>query len=229
MYLIVEKDFAYAVSSNEQHGGFYIMRGDNNVETQKIIFIQKYFGTNENIEFEGTAKRIKPDKEKSKVRMEGTYKNLKTGASGEFKIIGAYGQLASKKDVTKVAFAKLLSPDMSLKSSAIQQLKTDPQKVISWAGRYEQKNKWTKMNFDNMHITIEGRVHGTGKDVVGKFEIEGVVDKDRVISFKKQYIGQHFVNYNGKIDEKWSITGTWSLPNNPTGGKFELKRTETVG
>ena len=65
------------------------------------------------------------------------------------------------------------------------------------------------MQFDVLKI-MKKKIKGEGHDGVGLFEIKGKVKHDEV-EFTKQYIGQHAVEYSGKL-EGHTVTGYWSIP-----------------
>jgi hypothetical protein len=56
----------------------------------------------------------------------------------------------------------------------------------------------------------DGRLTGTGWDVVGQFTLTGSVQQDRVIIVKR-YIGQHSVEYLGTYDGEGTMSGMWRI------------------
>jgi hypothetical protein len=68
----------------------------------------------------------------------------------------------------------------------------------------------------------KGRLHGTGEDQIGPFQIQGHYDPDDQVRFTKRY-PYHKVRYEGRWDGA-SIAGTWTI--NDWGyrdrGEFEI-------
>ena len=226
MHLIIDEDFAYAASNDSKSNGFYLIRGDNDSEAQKIIFVQKFYNGNVNILFEGTAKKIKPGKAKSRVKVEGTYINQNTGETDKFYMIGEYGQLVKGIDTaaespTKKRKARIV--EAKSRNSPVKKPPANKPKSIPWVGRYEQFNQWHDMHFSHMQFDHHGDLWGNGDDSVGKFDIKGKINNKLEIKFDKQYIGAHCVTYQGQMDAKHNIHGDWIIQGN-TCGKFELMK-----
>ena len=67
------------------------------------------------------------------------------------------------------------------------------------------------MKFDQFKVTKTDIV-GSGSDAVGDFSLEGKVNEDGEVTFIKQYIGQHAVNYTGTYNKgSKSIEGQWEV------------------
>jgi hypothetical protein len=83
-------------------------------------------------------------------------------------------------------------------------------------GKYHQYQQAYDMFFDFFSLR-EGRVSGQGHDSIGHFTIAGTYDDEGEVSFTKQYIGQHAVEYNGNIKYDnlggFQIQGKWSINN----------------
>ncbi len=90
---------------------------------------------------------------------------------------------------------------------------------IEWNGFYEQFGNKNDVTFQNMQITQDGTISGGGKDPVGDFTISGSLTGSDV-AFKKQYVGQHAVDYKGKLDQG-AIKGTWDVFGQT--GTYEIK------
>jgi hypothetical protein len=60
-----------------------------------------------------------------------------------------------------------------------------------------------------------GQINGKGNDYIGDFTISGTYNSDCNTQFVKQYIGQHSVDYEGKIIKLSSldleIRGKWKI------------------
>ena len=53
---------------------------------------------------------------------------------------------------------------------------------------------------------------GGGKDVVGRFTVEGEYDPTTGrVRMVKQYVGKHAVVYDGSPDGEGCVAGTWSI------------------
>merc|ERR1711879_40756 len=100
-----------------------------------------------------------------------------------------------------------------------------PNYRVEWNGRYEQFGSWHTMKFSDMKYNKSGRLWGAGKDDVGEFTINGEIKPDLQITFDKQYIGQHMVQYKGNMTKDNKITGTWGIPGQKhLNGNFEMKK-----
>lgn len=80
-------------------------------------------------------------------------------------------------------------------------------------GRYFQGGSPSEMVFDYFSID-RGRVRGQGDDEVGAFVISGTYSGSKV-TFVKDYIGQHSVQYDGKLSVpspgSFDLVGRWSI------------------
>ncbi len=83
-------------------------------------------------------------------------------------------------------------------------------------GKYYQYGQGYDMFFDFFSLR-EGRVSGQGNDGIGPFTMAGNYDNQGKVSFTKQYVGQHAVEYNGNIvcDNfgGFKIEGNWTIGN----------------
>lgn len=227
--LIVDDDFVYGVSVDKK--GMYLVQGVNDVETEKVEFIQKYLWKGETYRFQGKVERKNKTKKKSIVKITGWYgKNKEECTDGEFHLEGCWGQLGVTADPKAKLKKKATFEADYLKESQVVEPKPKKPKV-NWAGRYEQFDQWHPMNFDDMQYGAkDGVVVGSGKDDVGGFEISGNLDlKTSHIKFRKQYIGQHYVDYEGDMDAKGDILGTYEIEDEMGDGKFELKKKMQYG
>ena len=75
------------------------------------------------------------------------------------------------------------------------------------------------MLFKKLKISAEG-VKGKGTDDVGKFKLRGTVN-GTTVTFTKQYIGKHSVEYKGEKSGSAEVSGQWKLEGGQTGG-FKL-------
>jgi hypothetical protein len=95
-----------------------------------------------------------------------------------------------------------------------------------WARRNHSDLRWSLLrNFDHLFfLSHAGRVRGQGDDEVGPFVISGSYSGTKV-HFIKEYIGQHSLQYDGKLTQpshgsfelsgRWSVGADWS-------GRFEM-------
>ena len=61
-----------------------------------------------------------------------------------------------------------------------------------------------------LRFAEDGRILGAGADVVGRFVVDGTVDKGSVL-LKKQYVDAHQVDYVGSYDGEGTLQGVWSI------------------
>lgn len=72
-----------------------------------------------------------------------------------------------------------------------------------WYGR--QAMTGLRLAFGN------GRIHGSGSDIVGPFTFEGFLSSDGIVAMRKHYVGQHDVNYVGTFDGEGVMAGEWDI------------------
>ncbi|MDX1929598.1 MAG: hypothetical protein SFV81_23930 [Pirellulaceae bacterium] len=56
-----------------------------------------------------------------------------------------------------------------------------------------------------------GLIRGSGRDVVGEFEMYGTMDQDGRVKIVKQYVGRHQVVYVGSYDGEGTMFGSWLI------------------
>jgi hypothetical protein len=66
----------------------------------------------------------------------------------------------------------------------------------------------------------DGRVEGSGLDIIGPFTFDGTYDSDGTINVVKRY-PHHTVKYQGRYDGEGTIYGEWSIGSYAR-GKFAL-------
>ena len=75
-------------------------------------------------------------------------------------------------------------------------------------GWWEQAG-FGRQSMEQLEISYEGSsLHGTGTDIVGPFQLEGVCEQDHV-AIVKQYIAQHHIEYYGTWDGEGTLHGHW--------------------
>jgi len=93
---------------------------------------------------------------------------------------------------------------------------------VQWTGYFVMDGAKTQMKFSNMQIQLDGAVTGNGMDDVGHFGIDGRLEQNCELSFVKQYIGAHAVNYNGVMNARGIIKGSWEIPES-CAGEFKIQ------
>jgi len=92
-------------------------------------------------------------------------------------------------------------------------VETDPRFPSGpWTGFWIQRG-WGKQRMSLSLAFAEGRVAGSGRDIVGKFEFTGTYDlKSGRVQMVKQYEQRHRVAYDGanQGDGVW-LWGVWSI------------------
>jgi hypothetical protein len=56
-----------------------------------------------------------------------------------------------------------------------------------------------------------GLIRGSGRDIVGAFQMNGTMEKNGRVRIVKQYIGRHQVVYIGEYDGEGTLFGTWLI------------------
>ena len=84
-------------------------------------------------------------------------------------------------------------------------------KPIKIKAEYYQR-KWSPFDFPAI-IERTGEITGYGKDTVGEFAVDGVINvSNSSVYFEKRYINQHIVVYNGRINKtNFSVNGHWFI------------------
>ncbi len=94
--------------------------------------------------------------------------------------------------------------------------------MARWTGWWEQRGLGRRtMHNLVLDIAADGMVSGGGEDCIGPFTFEGRFRPDGMISLVKQYLGRHWVRYEGcnsgeGIFGTWDISGFWT-------GRFALR------
>lgn len=87
----------------------------------------------------------------------------------------------------------------------------------TWKGTYNYKGD--DIPFE-LKLKVFGiKIAGIGEDNVGNFTITGTLQGNSM-KFTKQYLGQHFVNYEGSVTRSGqavAVNGQWSIPGNSSG------------
>lgn len=101
---------------------------------------------------------------------------------------------------------------------------------VEWAGRFEQNGAWTAMTFQDMQHDKAGTIIGAGSDQCGPFVISGKIDnKSKKVKIIKTYPvdedgdGGAVWNYDGDLNAKGDIIGTYESEYEGKSGRFELK------
>lgn len=81
-----------------------------------------------------------------------------------------------------------------------------------WHGFWEQEG-WGRQPMRAFELHFSGTaIRGQGEDVIGRFTIAGTVDRrNGSVSFIKQYLGRHQVEYVGQPDGEGCIGGKWTV------------------
>lgn len=93
--------------------------------------------------------------------------------------------------------------------------------TVEWSGHFEQFGANTDMAFQNMTISGDGQIHGSGSDAVGSFTLKGNITNGNQVHFDKAYTGAHTIVYKGTLEDDGTIKGQWDLTG-MTGG-FEIR------
>jgi len=97
---------------------------------------------------------------------------------------------------------------------------TENQKCY-WKGYYVQNSEKNDMDFENLQISIQGNIIGSGDDANGFFTIEGQLNHDNTFMFNKNYSAGYTVIYEGTMDGI-KMKGLWSLPDQDK-EEFEIR------
>jgi hypothetical protein len=81
----------------------------------------------------------------------------------------------------------------------------------SWRGFWEQQQYGRQLMRDLVLTFTDGKVKGSGVDVIGPFTFEGDYDNEGNVTLVKQYTGRHNVLYQGRFDGEGTIFGRWSI------------------
>lgn len=90
---------------------------------------------------------------------------------------------------------------------------------VQCSGWWEQAGLGRQPMRDLVLSFAEGQIAGTGVDIVGEFELRGRLVGE-VIFLRKQYIGQHVIEYHGLSVGEGAYTGMWTFDGRPGGNWF---------
>ncbi len=94
--------------------------------------------------------------------------------------------------------------------------------MANWTGWWEQRGLGRRtMHNLVLDVADNGDVTGSGVDCIGPFTFEGQFRADGTVSLIKQYIGRHWVSYEGHNSGE-GIFGAWCISEFWT-GKFALR------
>jgi hypothetical protein len=57
----------------------------------------------------------------------------------------------------------------------------------------------------------DGLIEGDGQDCIGRFTFRGSYTDAGAVRMVKQYVGQHAVLYDGRVDGEGAVVGRWSV------------------
>jgi hypothetical protein len=81
----------------------------------------------------------------------------------------------------------------------------------TWRGYWEQ-TFWGRQPMHDLVLRFaDGRVEGSGVDIIGRFTFSGTYDEHGNVKLTKQYVGKHAVLYRGTYDGEGTIFGRWSI------------------
>ncbi|MDY3558885.1 hypothetical protein R5W23_006061 [Gemmata sp. JC673] len=79
-----------------------------------------------------------------------------------------------------------------------------------WKGFWEAAG-WGRRWMDELTLRFAGgRIEGEGWDCVGRFTFGGTYTDAGELSLMKQYIGQHAIRYEGRVDGEGAVIGRWT-------------------
>jgi hypothetical protein len=91
----------------------------------------------------------------------------------------------------------------------------------TWRGYWEQNWFGRQPMHDLVLHFRDGRVEGSGVDIVGRFTVSGSYDERGKVLLTKHY-RSHRVYYRGTYDGEGTIHGTWIIPGYDDSGPFAL-------
>lgn len=80
----------------------------------------------------------------------------------------------------------------------------------NWEGWWEQ-DVYGRQRMNPLVLTFtDGKIQGSGKDIVGPFTMTGVL-RDGQVVIHKQYVDRHATKYVGQFDGEGSMQGSWHI------------------
>ncbi len=78
-------------------------------------------------------------------------------------------------------------------------------------GWWEQ-NGLGRQAMSDLELSFDGRsIRGRGYDIIGLFELDGLVDERSLVELNKHYLGKHSVLYQGVYDGEGTFSGIWQI------------------
>ncbi len=88
-------------------------------------------------------------------------------------------------------------------------------------GWWEQSHFGRQWMHDLEIFFEDESLHGTGVDIIGAFQIRGLVSPDGTVKILKQYLGAHSVTYIGTSDGEGTMSGGWNIDSH-IGGRWSI-------
>ncbi|MBX9791605.1 MAG: hypothetical protein K2Y37_22010 [Pirellulales bacterium] len=78
-------------------------------------------------------------------------------------------------------------------------------------GWWEQAG-FGRQPMSDLQLQFDGdRISGSGSDIIGPFELRGVISPEGQVAIVKQYVRRHAVEYRGTLDGEGAMWGQWYL------------------
>lgn len=75
-----------------------------------------------------------------------------------------------------------------------------------------QQDSFGRQEMTDLRLWFEsGKVLGSGNDIVGPFTFAGTLSTGGQVRMRKQYVGQHSVDYLGTYDGEGILWGEWRI------------------
>ena len=83
--------------------------------------------------------------------------------------------------------------------------------VCNCSGWWDQNGLGRQPMHDLVLTINDGKISGSGTDIVADFTVSGVVREDGKVEILKQYQGRHAVLYVGNYDGEGAYYGEWDI------------------
>jgi hypothetical protein len=99
---------------------------------------------------------------------------------------------------------------------------------IPCEGWWDQK-AFGRQPMHDLYLKFDaGTISGGGADIIGLFTFRGTIDDQGRVVMRKQYLGQHAVDYLGTYDGEGTLYGEWVIQSTKDRWMIAFKRTGSL-
>lgn len=102
----------------------------------------------------------------------------------------------------------------------------DGSSPVQCEGWWEQRS-YGRQSMEELRLSFsQGQIQGSGTDIIGPFTFSGIIAENGAVAMRKQYVGQHVVDYPGSYDGEGVLSGQWNCGHAHGPWMIRLRRLE---